>query len=100
MPIHFFPYPSLAQEGHSDHLPPLPPFSWLLQRDGCDVAFSSAAHNLIAGEINDLFDFFLRDLTTGTTTRVSIATNIAALDHTNSLVDTSAVSSSLSTQST
>ena len=40
--------------------------------DGRYVAFESDANNLIDGDTNALRDIFLRDLTTGTTTRVSV----------------------------
>ena len=40
--------------------------------DGRVVAFSSQASNLVTGDTNDRSDVFVRDLTTGITTRVSI----------------------------
>jgi hypothetical protein len=40
--------------------------------DGRVVAFSSSATNLVAGDANLTRDVFVRDLTTGTTTRVSV----------------------------
>ena len=40
--------------------------------DGRYVAFESDANNLVDGDTNALRDIFLRDLTTGTTTRVSV----------------------------
>jgi len=41
--------------------------------DGRYVAFHSFATNLVPGDTNDQSDIFIRDLTEGTTTRVSIA---------------------------
>ena len=43
--------------------------------DGTEVAFVSLASNLVAGDTNSTFDVFVRDLTTGTTTRVSVASD-------------------------
>ena len=45
-----------------------------LSRDGHIVAFSSDATNLVAGDTNGIADLFVHDLTTGTTTRVNVAT--------------------------
>ncbi|MBZ0315734.1 MAG: hypothetical protein K8L91_04885 [Anaerolineae bacterium] len=42
--------------------------------DGRYVAFSSLASNLVSGDTNNVLDIFVRDLTAGTTTRVSVAT--------------------------
>jgi Tol biopolymer transport system component len=42
--------------------------------DGEVVAFTSAASNLVAGDSNGVTDVFVRDFTTGTTTRVSVNT--------------------------
>lgn len=41
--------------------------------DGLSIAFSSQAENLVAGDTNGVSDVFVRDLGTGTTTRVSVA---------------------------
>jgi hypothetical protein len=41
--------------------------------DGRFVAFSSVATNLVAGDTNNRSDVFLRDVTSGTTTRVSVS---------------------------
>ena len=41
--------------------------------DGSIVAFASRATNLVAGDTNHLDDVFVRDLGTGVTTRVSVA---------------------------
>ena len=46
-----------------------------LSADGTKVAFSSSANNLVAGDSNGVADVFVRDLTTGTTTRVSVASD-------------------------
>ena len=43
-----------------------------LSADGRYVAFSSLATNLVPGDTNGVADIFLRDLSTGTTTRVSV----------------------------
>ena len=45
-----------------------------MSADGRYVAFSNDAANLVAGDTNGLFDVFVRDRTTATTTRVSVAT--------------------------
>jgi Tol biopolymer transport system component len=42
--------------------------------DGRFVAFESDATNLVAGDTNNARDIFVKDRTTGTTTRVSVAT--------------------------
>ncbi|NMG21975.1 calcium-binding protein, partial [Brasilonema bromeliae SPC951] len=44
-----------------------------ISADGRFVAFYSAANNLVAGDTNNSSDIFVRDLLTGTTTRVSVA---------------------------
>jgi Tol biopolymer transport system component len=46
-----------------------------ISADGRYVAFVSDATNLAPGDANRLRDVFVRDLTTGTTTRVDVATN-------------------------
>lgn len=43
--------------------------------DGHVVAFDSVASNLVPGDTNDDFDVFARDVTAGTTTRVSVSTS-------------------------
>jgi LPXTG-site transpeptidase (sortase) family protein len=43
--------------------------------DGRYVAFSSAASNLVTGDINGAWDIFVRDRATDTTTRVSVRTD-------------------------
>jgi len=45
-----------------------------ISADGRYVAFSSYATNLVAGDTNNMPDVFVRDLQSGTTTRVSVAT--------------------------
>ncbi|MEN6643054.1 MAG: Ig-like domain-containing protein [Armatimonadia bacterium] len=45
-----------------------------ISADGRYVAFQSGASNLVTGDTNDTLDIFVRDRTTGTTTRVSVAT--------------------------
>ncbi|MFD1281513.1 Hint domain-containing protein, partial [Methylobacterium goesingense] len=42
-----------------------------ISADGTRVAFQSSASNLVAGDTNGQQDIFVKDLTTGTTTRVS-----------------------------
>jgi Tol biopolymer transport system component len=50
--------------------------SWpSVSADGRFVAFSSWASNLVPGDVNDNSDVFVRDLTTGTTTLVSVASD-------------------------
>ncbi|GEM_PF-4319679 len=44
-----------------------------LSGDGTLVAFDSLASNLVAGDTNGVRDVFVRDLTSGVTTRVSVA---------------------------
>ncbi len=46
-----------------------------LSRDARFVAFDSHATNLVAGDTNGASDVFVRDLSTGVTTRVSVATS-------------------------
>lgn len=46
-------------------------YSPSINADGRYVAFTSSASNLVAGDANGFDDVFLRDLDTGTTTRVS-----------------------------
>jgi len=41
--------------------------------DGRVVAFASAATNLVAGDLNNVSDIFVRDLAAATTTRVSVS---------------------------
>jgi len=43
--------------------------------DGRYVAFTSVATNLLPGDTNGVRDVFVRDIQTGTTTRVSVASN-------------------------
>lgn len=43
--------------------------------DGSLVAFSSTAHNLVPGDYNDKSDVFVRNVTRGTTRRVSVSSN-------------------------
>jgi hypothetical protein len=46
-----------------------------ISADGRWVVFRSAATNLVAGDTNSVSDVFLRDLMTGTTTRISVTSN-------------------------
>lgn len=48
--------------------------------DGTRVAFSSSATNLVDGDTNHAIDVFVRDLSTGRTTRVSVSSSGAELD--------------------
>ena len=48
-------------------------FRCQLSADGRFVAFASIAGNLVPGDSNGLFDIFVRDRSTGTTERVSVA---------------------------
>jgi hypothetical protein len=43
-----------------------------VSRDGKSIAFYSLASDLVAGDKNGAYDVFVRDLVTGTTTRVSV----------------------------
>jgi Tol biopolymer transport system component len=49
-------------------------FGLAISATGRDVAFESAATNLVAGDTNGLTDVFVRDLRYGRTARVSVAT--------------------------
>jgi Ca2+-binding RTX toxin-like protein len=49
-------------------------FSPGISGDGTRVAFASNAENLVTGDTNEVNDVFLRDLSAGTTQRVSIST--------------------------
>lgn len=44
-----------------------------MSKDGRYIAFSSAASNLVAGDTNGKHDIFVKDKTTGTTTRVNVS---------------------------
>src|SRR5439155_2739827 len=48
--------------------------------DGRFVAFESSASNLVAGDTNDADDVFVHDRQTGTTERVSVASDGTQLD--------------------
>ena len=52
-----------------------------LSSDGRYVAFESAATNLVPGDTNGQSDIFVRDLQTGVTTRVSVASDGAQADY-------------------
>jgi Tol biopolymer transport system component len=52
-----------------------------ISADGLHVAFASSATNLVAGDTNAVDDIFVRDLQTGTTTRVSVANSGAQADN-------------------
>lgn len=47
---------------------------------GGHVAFTSGASNLVPGDTNEAYDVFVRDLSTGVTSRVSVATGGAEAD--------------------
>ncbi|MFQ5488895.1 MAG: TolB family protein, partial [Gammaproteobacteria bacterium] len=51
-----------------------------LSDDGRFAVFSSAAANLVAGDSNGVADVFVRDRQTGTTSRVSMASNGSEAD--------------------
>lgn len=51
-----------------------------ISADGRYVTFTSGAANLVAADTNDAEDVFVRDLQTGVTTRVSVATGGAQSD--------------------
>jgi Tol biopolymer transport system component len=55
-----------GQEGDDDSLAPS------ISADGRWVAFQSAAANLVPGDLNMTCDVFVRDLATGTTTRITV----------------------------
>jgi Tol biopolymer transport system component len=46
-----------------------------ISADGRYVAFDSLAHNLVSGDTNDRGDIFVKDLQTGTTKRISVASD-------------------------
>ncbi len=48
--------------------------------DGSIIVFESAATNLVAGDTNNRSDIFAHDLATGTTTRVSVASDGSQID--------------------
>jgi Tol biopolymer transport system component len=56
-------------------------FAAALSQDGSVVAFSSGAQNLVPGDTNQARDIFVRDLTTLTTSRVSVASDGTQADH-------------------
>jgi hypothetical protein len=51
-----------------------------ISNDGRYVVFNSSSSTLVTGDTNTVDDVFLRDLTTGTTTRISTSTSGAQLD--------------------
>ena len=53
-----------------------------ISADGRYVAFFSTATNLVAGDDNDAWDLFMRDLRSGSTRRVSVSTSGAEADDT------------------
>jgi Tol biopolymer transport system component len=56
-------------------LPRLDNITTAISADGRYAAFHSAASNLVPGDTNDIPDVFVRDRWTGTTTRVSVASD-------------------------
>lgn len=46
-----------------------------ISKDGRYVTFSSEANNLVPGDTNNQPDIFVRDLASGTTTRISVSSN-------------------------
>src|SRR6185369_16189215 len=48
--------------------------------DGSKIAFGSGASNLVAGDTNGQGDVFVKDLSSGTITRASVAANGAEAD--------------------
>jgi Tol biopolymer transport system component len=50
-------------------------FSASISADGRYVAFQSGASNLVSGDTNDAGDIFVKDLQTGTTKRISVASD-------------------------
>ncbi|MDI6844046.1 MAG: Ig-like domain-containing protein [Anaerosomatales bacterium] len=60
---------SSGEEGNGDSYDPC------ISADGRYVAFYSSASNLVAGDTNGKQDIFVRDLATGTTTRVSVSSS-------------------------
>jgi Tol biopolymer transport system component len=55
-------------------------YSKSVSSDGRYIAFNSDATNLVQGDTNGLKDIFVRDLTAGTTTRVSVSSSGAQAD--------------------
>jgi hypothetical protein len=60
---------SSSEEGNGDS------FNGAISSDGHLVAFDSGASNLVAGDTNKNADVFLRDVSAGTTTRVSLTSS-------------------------
>ena len=58
-----------------------PNISPAISDDGSVVAFASGATNLVAGDTNDQSDVFVHELATGTTTRVSVASDGSEADN-------------------
>lgn len=52
-----------------------------MSADGRCIVFQSDADNLVANDTNNATDVFVRDLTTGPTTRVSISSILSAYGH-------------------
>ena len=52
--------------------------NFAISPDGTKVVFASDATNLVIGDTNNAFDIFVKNLTTGTTTRVAQASNSGA----------------------
>jgi Tol biopolymer transport system component len=65
----------LAPDGS---LPKLGASGGAISSDGRYVAFTSQSTNLVVGDTNQAADVFVKDLATGTTTRVSVASNGSA----------------------
>jgi len=68
---------SLASDGSQANGPSTDP---RISDDGSVIAFASAAFNLAANDANGLADIFVRDMSTGVTTRVSVSTSGAEAD--------------------
>lgn len=61
-----------------------------INNDGNRIAFVSNANNLVTGDTNGVLDIFLRDVTAGTTVRVSVSS--AGIQSNNSSYTTPAIS--------
>lgn len=60
---------SLGNQGSGDSFAPT------ISADGFFVVFGSSASNLVADDINGMYDIFVRDIEAGETTRVSVDTS-------------------------
>lgn len=62
---------STGGQGNGDSRAPILPSEGIFSPDGTNIIFYGAASNLVSGDTNGTWDVFIKDLTTGVTTRVS-----------------------------